>query len=486
MSATPEDYDLVILGSGSTAFAAALQAVELGARVAMTEWRTIGGTCVNRGCLPSKFLIEAARHLYEAAHPRYAALGAVQVPLNWGALLAEKDALVATYRAQRYERLLDDRMRIVYGKAHLQSAHEVLVEAPGEVHLLVGEHVLIATGSLPVVPALPGLAEVPYLTSDLLGPPDDPWGQGLRELPHSLLLLGGGYIACELGQMLARFGCEVTLVTRGATILGEHEPEIRSALTSILQEEGLRIITQASLTGVARSERGVILTMRSASEGIRHLEAERLLVATGRRSATQGLGLERAGVLLDESGAVRVDHTLRTSVPHIWAAGDVIGENSASQMATPVGAHDGRIAAYNALSGRPPRSVDHTLIPRAVFTDPPIAVVGLTDAQAAATGLACSCTALPMSQVPRAWTLGEIRGVIKMVIEQPTERVLGVSMLGASAAEVIHEAAMALRFGATLADFVEQLHVYPTMAEALRLVALAFSRDVSRLSCCAG
>ncbi len=209
------------------------------------------------------------------------------------------------------------------------------------------------------------------------------------------------------------------------------------------------------------------------------------LVSTGRRPHTEALGLERAGVEIDSAGAVRVDRTLRTSVSHIWAAGDVIGRETASQMATPVGAHDGKIAAHNALSGEPPREVDHTVIPRTIFTDPQVAVVGMTDEEAVAAGIACNCNTIPLSVVPRAGAIRDTRGVIKMVLDGPTRRVVGVSMLGVNASEVIHEAAMALRFGATTDDFMDLIHVYPTMAEALKLVAISFTKDVNRLSCCA-
>jgi mercuric reductase len=209
------------------------------------------------------------------------------------------------------------------------------------------------------------------------------------------------------------------------------------------------------------------------------------LIATGRRPATSTLGLELAGVGVDATGAVQVDRTLRTSVPHIWAAGDVIGREDESQMATPVGAHDGKIAAHNALSGEWLRAVDHRFLPRVIFTDPQVAVVGLTDEGAMAAGIACKCNTIPLSAVPRAGAIRDTRGLIKMVLDKATRQVVGVSMLGTNAGEVIHEAAMALRFGATTEDFLDLIHVYPTMAEALKLVALSFTKDITRLSCCA-
>ena len=486
MTFTQASYDLVILGSGSTAFAAALHAAELGKTVVMTESRTVGGTCVNRGCLPSKNLIEAARLVYDAAHPRYPGLTPVHMPFSWAELVAQKDEIIEEYRAHKYESLLGDpdHMQVVPGQARLVSDHEVEIQSADGARRLIGEQILIATGSAPLIPDLPGLANVPYLTSDLLSSSDDPWGTELREQPRSLLILGGGYIALELGQMFARFGTQVTLLTRGSTILSGYEPEIAEALTELLQEEGITIITRAQVRGVERLGEGIALSFQRHG---RHetRSAEQLLIATGRRPNTHELGLERAAVEVDQAGAVRVDRTLRTTAPHIWAAGDVIGGETESQMATPVGARDGKIAAHNALSGEPPREVDHSAIPRTIFTDPQVAVVGMTDEEAVAAGIACDCNTIPMSVVPRAGAIRDTRGVIKMVLDGSTRRVVGVSMLGVNAGEIIGEAAMALRFGATTDDFIDLIHIYPTMAEALKLVAISFTKDVDRLSCCA-
>jgi mercuric reductase len=486
MSSSKETYDLVILGSGSTAFAAALHAVELGKTAVMTEVRTVGGTCVNRGCLPSKNLIEAARLVYDAAHPRYPGLTPTHLPLNFANLIAQKDEIIESYRAQKYVSILDDAagIQLVSGKAALISDHEVEVQSPGGIRHLAGEHILIATGSAPNIPDLPGLAETPYLTSDLLSSAVDPWATELRELPGSLIILGGGYIALELGQMFARFGTQVTLVTHGMSILTGYEPEIVAALTGKLRDEGLQIITEAQAQSVCRDGDGIAMVIHGHGNN-RTLTAGRLLVATGRRPNTDELGLDRAGVAVDNQGAVRVDRHLHTNVTNIWAAGDVIGREIENQMATPVGAHDGKIAAHNALSGETLRMVDHSIIPRAIFTDPQVAVVGLTDKEAIADGINCDCNSIPLSVVPRAGAIRDTRGVIKMVLGRESRRVVGVSMLGTNAAEVIHEAAMAMRFGATVDDFIDMIHVYPTMAEALKIVAISFTKDVNKLSCCA-
>ena len=487
-SGDDDHFDLLILGSGSTAFAAATRAADLGKTAVMIEARTLGGTCVNRGCLPSKNLIEAARLVYDAAHPRYPGLTPARVGVDFPALVAQKDEIIREYREQHYASILEDEdgqgpnpVQVIDGRATLIDAHAAEVTAPdGGVRRLTGDQVLIATGSSPVVPDIPGLADTPYLTSDLLTSEES---QELTELPTSLVILGGGYIALELGQLFARLGTEVTLLERSGRILRDYEPEIGKALTDILREEGIRLLTRAEVRQVAGDGSGVRVTAQ-VRDHEQQFQAAKLLVATGRRPNTADLGLERIGVQLDGQGAVVVDEYLRTTVPHIWAAGDAIGRQTESQMATPVGAHDGGIAASNALAGTN-RQVDHTVIPRAIFTDPQVGVVGLTDREANSQGFVCQCNTIPLSVVPRAGAIRDTRGVIKMVLERPTRRVLGVSMLGVNAAEVIHEAAMALRFGATADDLIDLVHVYPTMAEALKIVAISFTKDVSKLSCCA-
>jgi len=487
MTSRKERYDLVILGSGSTAFAAAIRAKDLGKTAVMTEGRTLGGTCVNRGCLPSKNLIEAAKLVYDASHPGYPGLTPASLPVDFPALIAQKDEIISEYRDQHYASIVKETdeeeqpIEVVFGHATLVDPHTVEVDASdGTVRQLIGDHILIATGSSPFLPDIPGLEKTPYLTSDLLTSLED---LELKELPGSLVIIGGGYIALELGQMFARFGSEVTILERSERILKGYEPEISLALTDILREEGLRVVTHAKVRQVESDAQKVRVTAEVRGQQ-RYFQAEKLLVATSRQPNTRNIGLEQAGVQLDTQGAVKVDMYLRTSVPHIWAAGDVIGRETESQMATPVGAHDGGIAALNALTSAN-RRVDHTVIPRTIFTDPQVAVVGLTDEEANARGIACECNTIPMSAVPRAGAIRDTRGVIKMVLEQGSRRVVGVSMLGVNAGEVSHEAAMGLRFGATADDFIDLIHVYPTMAEALKIVAISFTKDVNRLSCCA-
>ncbi len=390
-----EQFDLVILGSGSTAFAAALAAQELGKTAVMTEERIAGGTCVNRGCLPSKNLIEAAKLLHDARNPRYPGLIACPMEINFAALIAQKDQVVHDYRKKKYESLVDGRIRIE--KGHVQFVDPHTVEVDGK--RLSGDKVLIATGSRPVIPKIDGLDQVPYLTSDLLTADE---AMELRELPKSLLIVGGGYIALELGQMFRRFGTDVTVLERGGQLLAHgYEPEVGQSIGKVLSGEGIQVVTRATMRSV-RKERGGIVATASVGGADQQFRAEKLLIATGRRPNTDNIGIEKAGIAVNERGEIEVDDYLRSQVPHIFAAGDVIGRQTGSQMATPVGSHDGGIAARNALSGEEPRKVNRRVVPRVIFTDPQIAVVGMTEEEAVAAGHPCWCNAVPMALVPRA------------------------------------------------------------------------------------
>lgn len=472
--------DLVILGSGSTAFAAALNAAEMGKAVIMTENRQVGGTCVNRGCLPSKNLIEAAKLVYDAANPRYPGLTGASVHVDFPALIEQKDAVIDGYRQKKYLSLAGgaDQLAIREGDVRFLDSHTISV---GDARI-TGEQFLIALGSHPTIPTIAGLDRVPYLTSDLLTHNEV---MELTALPASLLILGGGYIALELGQLFSRLGTDVTLIARSPQLLAHgYEPEVGKAIGEVFAEEGIRVLTRTDVRAV-REDQGSIVATVSVRGRERELRAERLVVATGRAPNTTGIGLAEIGVALTAQGAVRVDAYLRTTIPHIWAAGDVIGTETQSQMATPVGAHDGGIAAHNALSGEALKAVDHRVIPRAIFTDPQIGIVGLTDHDAVAAGYDCWCNTVPMEYVPRAGAIRDTRGVIKMVTDAKTNEVLGVSMVGVNAGEVIHEAAMGIRFHATLDDYIDLLHVYPTMAEALKVVAISRYKDPAKLSCCA-
>ena len=461
--------DLVVIGAGSAGFSAAITAAERGARVTLVGAGTIGGTCVNIGCVPSKTLIRAAETVHQArTASRFAGIRAQSDLSDWRALIAQKDELVAGLRQAKYIDLLPAYNTIAYldGPARLTAGG---VEVDGRV--LRSDRIIIATGASPGVPAVPGIDGVPYLTSTT--------ALDLEDLPASLLVLGGGYIGCELAQMFARMGVRVTLVTR-RRLLADGEPEIGAALTGYLRNEGIAVHDGLSYRSIGRTERGVALVVE-ADGAEETVEAERVLAATGRRPNTEGLGLEDAGVAVFANGGIEVDDRMRTSRPGVYAAGDVTGRDQFVYMA----AYGAKIAAENALDGDG-RRYDASAMPAVVFTDPQVASVGLTEAEARAEGHMVKTSILPLDYVPRALAARDVRGLIKLVADADTDRLLGAHILAPEGADSIQTATLAIRQDLTVQDLAETIFPYLTTVEGLKLAAQTFDKDVAKLSCCAG
>jgi mercuric reductase len=463
------NYDLMTIGGGSAAFAAAIKAAELGARVAIVEKGTIGGTCVNIGCVPSKTLIKAAELCYHSAYPQFEGLTACPPPSDWRRVVQQKDELVAALRKGKYVDVaaVYPTITILTGEARLLGGRQVRVNGtvyePGKL--------VVATGSSPWAPPIPGLQEAGFLNSEQ--------ALSLEALPASMIIIGGGSIGLEFAQLFTRFGVKVMVLESGPYVARAEEPEIGQALVRYLEEEKVRICTNVTISQVERRDGGY-LVHTEANGKPEICRAERLLVATGRRPNTSGLGLEDAGVALGPKGDITVNEHLQTTNPDIYAAGDCIGD----PMYVYVAAYAGGLAAENALTGVG-KVFDLTALPHVTFTDPQIASVGLTEEQAKRQGLRVQTALLPLDHVPRALASRNIKGLIKLVAEQETGRLLGTHVLAAEAGEVIQEATLAIRFGLTVQDVVDTFHPYLTMVEGLKLAALTFKKDVSKLSCCA-
>jgi len=465
-----DKHDIVILGSGSTAFAAALRAQSRGARVVMIEKSVLGGTCVNWGCIPSKTLIHAARFRRDTGLGARVGLGASAGEIDFAALSAHKEEVVQYLRQSKYLDILQNvpGLTLIKGTGRFLDADTIEV---GE-RRISGERFLIATGGFPRIINIPGLSEVDYLTSRsaLL----------LKTLPSSLIVIGGGVIALELGQMYLRLGCRVTVLEHGPRILPVVEAEPALALEQALIGEGMRIEVGVSVCSVRKDGEGIVVETETG--GIREeFAGEKLLLAVGTAPASGGIGLEKAGVALDQKGFVRVDELMRTTTPGIWAAGDVIG----GMMIATVGAREGIAAVDNMFDPDCGCRIDYLTAPMAIFTDPEVGMVGHTGASAAAAGYATITNTIPVSAIPKAHVTGHTAGAIKMVADRKTRRLLGVHLSCERGAELINEAALAIRFKLTIEELANTLHVYPSMGEGLRLCAQGFSRDLSKLSCCA-
>lgn len=465
-----EPRHLLIVGGGSAAFAAALRANELGARATIfNSGLPIGGTCVNVGCVPSKTLIRAAEAHHRAGHHAFAGIAGLSRITDFGAVIAQKRALVNELRQAKYVEVVQalGNVQVISGRARLRSAD--VVEVDGRAH--GGDAVLLATGAAPYVPLIDGLEDVPYLTNES--------AFELEVLPASLLVLGGRYIALEVAQMFARLGTRVTILQRSSRILPTEVPELTEALTEYLRAEGIDVLTGVRARAVRREAGGV--TLVAEVDGVlRELSAERLLLATGRQPNTRDLALEEIGVGLSPEGFVSVDATLETTLAGLYAAGDVIGE----PMYVYAAAYEGALAAENALTGAA-RSRDYTALPWVVFTDPQVAGVGLDERQALARGFAAQATTLPLSAVPRAVVAHATRGFITLVRDRETDQLLGARILAPEGSELLMEVALAIKHGITTRELASAFHPYLTLSEGVKLAALTFEKDVSRLSCCA-
>jgi mercuric reductase len=464
---------MAVVGSGAAGFAAAIAARRRGARVVMVEAGTVGGTCVNTGCVPSKALLAAARARQVAVTAgRYPGIRAEAGPVAFGELVAGKDAVVEAMRADRYVALAAEHgWPIAAGSARFTATAggpvlEVELDGGGTSRLEAG-HYLVATGATAWIPPIPGLAEAGYLTSTT--------AMGLEVLPESMVVLGGNATGLELAQLFARLGTDVTVVESAGRLAPLEESEVSAAIEAAFAAEGIAVRTGATVSAVGRAGDRYRITVDGGQ-----LSPQRLLVTTGRRPVTAGLGLAAVGVKTGSRGEVVVDDQLRTSNPRIWAAGDVTGH---PQLVYVAAAH-GSMVADNALAGAG-RGVDYRQLPRVVFTSPAIGVAGLTEAEATAAGHTWASRVLPLTQLPRAVVDRDTGGLVKLVADARTGRVLGVHAVADAAGELAAAGAWLLTAGVTVDQLATGWAPYLTAAEALKLAAQTFTRDVATLSCCA-
>ncbi len=467
-TAVGTDFDLLAVGSGSAAFAAAIRAAEGGLRVGLVEEGTLGGTCVNVGCVPSKALLAATETLWAAGHHPFAGVPTAAAAPDLEAMVAQKDELVAELRSAKYQDLVADYgFEVIPGHGQFVGSGELQVAD----RRLTARAFLVATGASPTVPRIKGLETAGFLTSTT--------ALQLTSVPARLAVIGASAIGLELGQLFLHLGAEVTFIEVAERVAPLEEPEAATRLGELLRGEGARVLAPAEVLDVVARPSGRVLRVHSAA-GEEMVEVDQILVAIGRSPNTGGLGLELAGVEVDRRGAVVVDSHLRTSNPGVFAAGDVTG----GPQLVYVAAYEGQLAAGNALLGVD-QEVDLLGLPRVTFTSPQLASAGLSEAQAREQGMGVVTTVMPLDAVPRALVNRDTRGLVKLVAEAGSGRLLGATVLAEGAGDVISAAVLAIRQGIPTSELAATLHPYLTMAESLKLAAQTFSRDVGRLSCCA-
>ena len=459
---------IAVIGSGGSAMAAALKATERGARVTLVERGTIGGTCVNVGCVPSKIMIRAAHiaHLRRKS-PFYKSITAIKPVIDRPLLLAQQQARVDELRRAKYEEILAENpdITVVQGEARFMDARTLLVKgADSKEHKIGFDRAFIGTGARPTIPPIPGLPDTPYWTSTTALASDT--------LLDRLIVIGASVVAVELAQAFARLGSEVTILAR-SRLLSREDPAVGEAIQTAFQAERISVLNNAQASQVSYTNDEFIVASNAGE-----LRADRLLVAVGRTPNTDTLNLDAIDVETDH-GAVIVNEQLQTRVPGIYAAGDCTNQPQFVYVA----AAGGSRAAVNMTGGD--ARLDLSAMPAVVFTDPQVATVGLTAAEAIRRGFKVDTRSLNLENVPRALVNFEPHGFIKMVAEQDSGLLLGVQAVTGEAGELIQTAVMALRARMTVQEIGDELFPYLTMVEGLKLCAQTFTKDLSQLSCCA-
>jgi mercuric reductase len=453
--------DLVVIGSGGAAMSAAIAARQAGRSVVLVERGTLGGTCVNVGCVPSKTLLASAGVRHSALSNPFPGAPTSAGEVNLVELVSQKDELVGRLRQAKYADVATAYgFDVRSGEARFTDAETLEVDGEG----LRARAYVVATGAEPARPNLPGLSDVEHLTSTT--------AMEQHELPESLVVIGGGYVGMEQAQLFAHLGSRVTLVGR----LAPHsEPEIAQVLREVFTEDGITVVEQRAAS-VEHSGNQIVVVTTSGER----VSAQKLLVATGRSPRTAALNLEAGGVKTDDRGFILTDEHQRTSNPRVFAAGDVSG----APQYVYVAAAAGKVAAQNALDGQAEARVDYTGLPAVVFTKPQLASAGLSEEEALARGHRCECRVLGLQDVPRALANRDTRGAIKLVADADTGKVLGVHAAAEGAGEIMLAATYAIKSGMTVDDLADTWAPYLTMAESLRIVAGLF-RNQMPTSCCA-
>lgn len=465
-----QQYDLIIIGGGAGAFAAAIKANELGAKTAfINEGLPLGGTCVNVGCVPSKTLLHAAELLHQAKHHNIPGIELTVQQADFAKVVADELALVERLRNEKYQQVLDGLHNVTFieGKATFVSSNVIEV---GEQHIEAAKFI-ITTGSTAIVPAVEGLAEAGYITHVE--------AMQLKTIPERLVVIGAGPVGLELSQLYTRFGSKVTILQRAESIMPRAEPVLTERLQRILEGEGMTIKTSVQVTKVA-TDNGVKKIFYGDTEGQHSVAVDEILLAAGKTPNTGELNLTAAGVEVNDEQAIATQPNLQTSQANIYAAGDVT--NLPLRLETTAG-KEGTYAVMNALNGSQ-KSIDYRSVPNTVFTGPQLASVGYTEDEQMTELKACACRIVTFDKLPKASITKRTEGVIKIAIHPQTKVIMGVHILAPNAGDLIAQAMVLIKNKNTIDDLEEMLPVFPTLSEAIKLAAMSFTRDIAKMSCC--
>jgi pyruvate/2-oxoglutarate dehydrogenase complex dihydrolipoamide dehydrogenase (E3) component len=441
-------FDAIVIGSGQGGSPLCYALADRGWKVALVEREHLGGTCVNVGCTPTKTMVASAQIAHYARHADRWGVRTGPAAVDLAAVVARKAAMVQRFRAG-HERQVASRpnLDLYRGHGRFLAPHRVGVED----HLLESERIFINTGTRPAVPGIPGLDQVDFLTNASI--------MELQELPEHLIVLGGGYIGVEFGQMFRRFGSAVTVIHRGRELLDREDPDVAAELRQALAAEGIRFVMAANTSGVQRTADGLSLTVATPT-GTETIAGSHLLVATGRRPNTDDLGLEAAGVDSNPRGYVSVNDRLETNVPGVYALGDVKG----GPAFTHISYNDFQIVYANLVEGAD-RTTTGRPVPYAVFSDPQLGRVGMTEAEARATGRPLKIGTIPMSGVARALERDETAGMMKLIVDAGTDQMLGAAILSSEGGELVQALGFLMLAGVPYTRLKGAVYIHPTLAE---------------------
>ena len=443
------DYDVGILGGGSAGYAAARTAAGAGLKTAVIEGgQTVGGLCILRGCMPTKALLYAAEVLHLAGHTRPWGIRAGEVGFDFTKVMARKNALIKDFADYRRQRLDGGNFKFIRAGARFLDPHTLKLSTG---KTLRAGHFVIATGSVVAPPPLPQLREVDYLTSDD--------ALRLKRLPKSLIVLGGGAVACEFAQFFARFGVKVTLIQRSDRILREFDVDAALVMEGVFRREGIRIFTGTRLLGARRQGPLKTVSFEHGGKTV-SVAADDILFALGRAPNTASLGLDRAGVAA-ERGRIVASEFMQTSAPHIYAAGDCTGPHEIVHLAV----QQGEIAAHNLAHPGHPRRMDYRLLISVVFTEPQVAFAGLTEKAAKASGTAFQAASYPFNDHGKSLIMEAKDGFVKLLSDPKSGEILGGACVGPVGGELIHEIVTAMAKGMTAQELAALPHYHPTLAE---------------------
>jgi pyruvate/2-oxoglutarate dehydrogenase complex dihydrolipoamide dehydrogenase (E3) component len=442
------NFDAIIVGSGQAGNPLVYRLADLGWSAALIEKKYLGGTCVNVGCTPTKTMVHRAQVAHYAREAARWGVNASNVSVDLAKIVAQKDEVVLSFRGSR-QRQVDKRsnLRLYRGHARFVAPHQLKV---GD-DLLESENIFIDTGCRPSIPAIPGVDTVSYLTNETI--------MQLTSVPEHLLILGGGYIGLEFGQMFRRFGSRVTVLHSGKQVVTREDPEITFELQKALEAEGIQFLLNVRATRLENKNNAITLSFETPA-GPSNITGSHLLIATGRRPNTDDLGLDRAGIESDRNGYIKVNGRLETNVPGVWALGDCKGGPAFTHLSY----NDFQIVYGNLVEGKN-LSIENRLVPYCVFTDPQLGGVGLTEKEARAKGFKLKIGKCPMTKVARAIERGETAGLMKLVVDASNDRILGASILASEGGEIVQILGTLMLANQPYTLLKGAIYIHPTLAE---------------------